>query len=83
MFIGRICSAKNASSRLSAAGDARQDGARIPELDRQAEHAERHQQVGDLRVCDRAEEPLPARHLDAACLDVRRVDDVTCARRIA
>ena len=39
-------------------------GAGTPELDREAERAERQQQVGDLRMRDRAQHPLRPRHLD-------------------
>ena len=50
--------------QADAAGDTRQDGARGPELDRQPERAEHQQQVGDLRVGQRAQHLLRPRHLD-------------------
>ena len=63
--------------QAEAADDAGSDGARVPELHGQAEHAEREQQVGDLRMRDGAEEPLPPRHLDALHFGVRRCRSVT------
>ena len=46
------------------AGDAGQIDSRIPELDGQAERAERQQQVGDLRMRDRAQHLLRPGHVD-------------------
>src|SRR4029079_7787662 len=50
--------------QADTAGDARQRGSRIPELDGEAEQTQREEQVGDLRMRERAEEALPPRHLD-------------------
>ena len=46
------------------AGDAGQNRAGVPQLDRQAEHAEAEEEVGDVRVSERAQHALAPAHLD-------------------
>ena len=50
---------KEGQQQAQAAGHARKNAARVPELDGQAEHAEREQQIRNLRMGDRTEKPLP------------------------
>ena len=51
-----------------AAERRREDQARVPDLDDDAEHAEREQERDDVRVDQRVEDALPERHLDVVDL---------------
>ena len=63
-LIGNTWKARNASSRQTPPTMPGKARARIPELDGEPEQTQREEQIGDLRVRERAEEALPPRHLD-------------------
>ncbi len=60
--------------QTDAAGDARGDGSRIPEFHGQTEDPQGQKNVGDLRMCDGAQEALPPAHLHSLNDCVGRAD---------
>ena len=74
MLTGQNLKGEEREQQRQPADHAGNDGTWIPQFDCEAQHPERQQQIGDLRVRDRAEKLLTPRHVYANDLRVGRFE---------
>ena len=74
-LIGSTWRPKRPDDQGDDADRAGKDEARVENLDRDPEHADRHEEDDQVRVDEQVENPLPQRHLDGVDGRAGRVQD--------